>query len=56
MIDHHVRQARARERLAGVRAIGVDETARKRGQTYVPVFYDLDEPRLLFATPGRDKA
>jgi len=38
VIDHHVRQARARERLAGVRAIGVDETARKRGQTYVPVF------------------
>jgi transposase len=56
VIDHHVRQARARESHAGVRAIGVDETASKRGQTYISVFYDLDAQRLLFATPGRDKA
>jgi transposase len=38
VIDHHVRQARARESHAGVRAIGVDETASKRGQTYNSVF------------------
>ncbi|MBK7677553.1 MAG: transposase [Candidatus Accumulibacter sp.] len=33
-----------------------DETASKRSQTYIAVFHDLDAPRLLFATPGRDKA
>jgi transposase len=42
--------------LHEVRAVGVDETASKRGQTYIAVFHDLDAPRLLFATPGRDKA
>lgn len=56
VIDHHVGQARAQESHAGVLAIGVDETASRRGQTYIAVFYDLDAQRLLFATPGRDKA
>jgi hypothetical protein len=56
VINHHVGQARAQESHAEVRVIGVDETASKRGQTYISVFYDLDAQRLLFATPGRDKA
>jgi transposase len=56
VIEHHVNKARAKESHAEVRAIGVDETASKRGQTYITVFHDLDKPRLLFATPGRDKA
>jgi transposase len=56
VIEHHVNQARAKESHAEVRAIGVDETASKRGQTYITVFHDLNKPRLLFATPGRDKA
>ncbi len=56
VIDHHVRQARARESHAAVCAIGVDEAASKCGQTYIAVFYDLDAQRLLFATPGWDKA
>lgn len=56
VIVHHVTQARAKESHAGVRAIGVDETASKRGQDYISVFYDLDAQRLLYATPGRDKS
>ena len=56
VIEHHVAQARAKQSHAEVRAVGVDETASKRGQTYIAVFHDLDAPRLLFATPGRDKA
>ena len=56
VIEHHVAQARAKQSHAEVRAVGVDETASKRGQTYITVFHDLDAPRLLFATPGRDKA
>jgi transposase len=55
VISHHVAAARAQESHAEVRAIGVDETASKRGQRYISVFYDLDAQRLLFATPGRDQ-
>jgi transposase len=56
VIEHHVAKRAPRKVHAEVRAIGVDETASKRGQTYITVFHDLDKPRLLFATPGRDKA
>jgi transposase len=56
VIAHHVALARARESHAGVRAIGVDETASKRGQTYLSFFYDLEAQRFLFARHCRDKA
>ena len=36
--------------------MGIDETSLKRGQDYITVVHDLDEKRLLFATPGRDHA
>lgn len=55
-IDAHVRAARERESHAQVRVLGVDETACRRGQQYITLVHDLDERRLLFATPGRDAA
>ena len=43
--------------LTRVKAIGLDETAAKRGQTYVTVFIDLDRKHkpVVFVTPGRGK-
>ena len=40
-----------------LKAIGLDETAAKRGQTYVTVFIDLDakDKPVVFVTPGRGK-
>jgi transposase len=32
----------------------VDETASKRGHNYISLFVDLEGPRVLFATEGRD--
>lgn len=52
-IDHYVTAARAREWMAGVSLVGVDETSAERGQVYVTVVHDLDAKRLLFRTPGR---
>ena len=43
--------------LSSVQAIGLDETASKRGHNYVTVFIDMErrtEP-VLFATPGKGK-
>lgn len=54
LIDAHVRAARAREDHAAVRTVGIDETACRRGHDYITLVHDLDDPRLLFATPGRD--
>ncbi len=50
---HHVNEARAAADHSGVRAVGVDEKASRRGHSYVTFFADLDERRLLYATEGR---
>ena len=57
IIEHYVTQAVERMDLSRLKAIGLDETAAKRGQTYVTVFIDLDakEKPVVFVTPGRGK-
>lgn len=54
VLDHHVTQAQGREDYSAVTAIGVDETACRRGHHYITLVHDLTERRLIFATPGRD--
>ena len=49
-------EARARVDVRAVRRIGVDETASKRGHHYISLFVDMETPRLLFGTEGRDAA
>jgi transposase len=57
IIEHYVTKAVESIDLTRVKAIGLDETAAKRGQTYVTVFIDLDRKRkpVVFVTPGRGK-
>ena len=57
IVEHYVAKAVAGFDLSSVKAIGLDETASKRGQRYVTVFIDMerqDKP-VLFVTPGRGK-
>ena len=44
--------------LARLSALGLDETASKRGHNYVTVFIDLDAKQkpVVFVTPGKGKA
>ncbi|MFP5486637.1 MAG: transposase, partial [Gammaproteobacteria bacterium] len=53
-IRHYVTSARAKDDMAAVRHIGVDETSVKRGHAYITVVHDLEARRLLFACAGRD--
>lgn len=57
IVTHYVTKAVERLDLSRLKAIGLDETAAKRGQTYVTVFIDLDakEKPVVFVTPGRGK-
>jgi transposase len=57
IVEHYVGRAVERLDLSRVTAIGLDETAAKRGHTYVTVFIDLDRANkpVLFVTPGRGK-
>jgi transposase len=58
IVGHYVAKAVAAFDLSSVQAVGLDETASKRGQNYVTVFIDMqrrDKP-VLFVTPGQGKA
>ncbi len=54
IIHFHIERARATEDFSAVRRLGVDETSRRRGHHYVSMFVDLDRPRAIFCTEGRD--
>ena len=57
VVQHYVAKAVASFDLSAVQAIGLDETASKRGHNYVTVFIDMerrDKP-VLFVTPGKGK-
>lgn len=58
IVEHYVGRAVAELSLRGVRAIGLDETASKRGHAYVTVFIDMDrrDKPVIFVTPGKGKA
>ena len=57
IVEHYVGRAVERLDLGKLAAVGLDETAAKRGQTYVTVFIDLDrsEKPVVFVTPGHGK-
>lgn len=58
IVTHYVTRAVADFDLSDVEAVGLDETASKRGHNYVTVFIDMqrrDKP-VLFVTPGKGKA
>ena len=58
VLQHYVARAVAALDLGTVRAVGLDETASKRGHNYVTVFIDMDraDKPVIFATPGKGKA
>lgn len=57
VIKHYVKQALLSMDLSALKAIGLDETASKRGHNYVTVFIDMDrnDKPVVFATPGKGK-
>jgi transposase len=44
------------DRLAGLRRIGIDEVAYRKGQRYLTLVVDHDTGRMVWAAEGRDKA
>lgn len=54
LIEKYVVTARAKENYSNVKAIGVDETSRKKGHNYITLFADLDKRKSVFITEGKD--
>ncbi len=42
------------QNLSSLTAVGVDETSRRKGHSYITAFVDLHEKGAVFATPGKD--
>lgn len=57
VVEHYVAKAIAQFDLTSVKAVGLDETAAKRGQNYITIFIDMNRMKepVLFATPGKGK-
>jgi transposase len=57
MVRHDVSKTVAALNLKSLKAIGLDETASKRGHNYITVLIDLDrsDKPVIFATPGKGK-
>ena len=56
IIQHYVDLARSKADHSKVTQVGMDETAARRGHDYLALFVDLEERKVLFATPGKDSA
>lgn len=58
VVHHYVGRMLGLLDLSKVKAIGLDETASRRGQRYVTVFLDMQRKQepVIFAVPGRGKA
>lgn len=55
MLTRAVSEARDGADYSGVARVGIDDTARARGHTYVSVMADLDGRRVVAVTEGRDR-
>ena len=51
---HWIGKGKCSLNLSGVRRIGVDETSRRKGHSYITQFVDLDTRQTIFVCPGKD--
>lgn len=56
MLERYVELARLQEDFSQVKAVGLDETSRRRGHDYITLFVDLEARRTLFIAEGKDAA
>jgi transposase len=54
VFNHWVGKAHSNDDISGIKQVGFDETSTKKGHHYVTVAVDLDQRRVVFATPGKD--
>ena len=55
ILNRAVSEARDAADYSGVARVGIDDTTRRRGQSYISTMVDLDGRRVVAVTEGRDK-
>lgn len=56
ILHGYVDEAYRNVEMKDVTCVGVDEMSRRKGHRYLTVFADLQERRVVFATPGKDSS
>ncbi|HLP41947.1 MAG TPA: ISL3 family transposase [Fibrobacteria bacterium] len=54
MLERYVDLARLEEDFSSVKAVGLDETSRRKGHDYITLFVDLEKRRTLYVAEGKD--
>ena len=54
VIIHYVEAALARLDLSDLRRVCIDETAAKRGHSYITLFVDIDRRKVVYIADGKD--
>ena len=54
IIQRYVQAGRAEADYSAIASVGVDETSSKKRHTYVTVFTDMQESRVVHVEPGKD--
>ena len=54
VVVHYVERAVASVDLSDVRRLAIDETASKRGHSYITLFVDIDKRRVAYIADGKD--
>jgi transposase len=54
VLEHYVELSRSEADFSSVSMVGVDETSRAKGHTYVTLFADMERRRVIFVTEGKD--
>jgi len=54
VLEHYVDADLDKQDLSGVRKVGFDETAAKRGHSYITVAADMETGKAIFVTEGKD--
>jgi transposase len=56
MLERYVDMARLHLDFTEVKAVGLDETSRRKGHDYITLFVDLEKKRTMFIAEGKDAA
>lgn len=54
MLGHYVDKGVREQDISGVRAVGIDECSKQKGQKYITTFCDLDKSRVIYVADGRE--
>jgi transposase len=55
LLTHYVDKAVEKADYSGIRDVGTDECAQRKGHDYITTFFDLKHPRVVFVAEGRRK-